>query len=76
MYGLMGDPKYLTSIFIRSGFTHFSPQSSCNTNSEQNMTSIEQKKVLNQNNVFESIYAAIEKGVNRAQTIVYNKCTR
>lgn len=23
MYGLMGDPKYLTSIFLRSNFTQF-----------------------------------------------------
>ena len=28
MYGLMGDPKYLTSIFLRSNFAQFMPQGS------------------------------------------------
>ena len=66
MYGLMGDPKYLTSIFIRSGFTHFLPHSSCNANSEANISSLPDNKTINAKNVIDSLYQN-EKGVVRTQ---------
>lgn len=35
MYGLMGDPQYLTSMFIRTNIANFIPSSNSNSSSNQ-----------------------------------------
>lgn len=57
MYGLMGDPKYLTSIFLRSNFVQFMPRSE-NSDNNQSM-----KQSCDSNN--KSIFSHNSKIQNR-----------
>lgn len=62
MYGLMGDPKYLTSIFLRSNFVQFMPTSEAS----DNMVNQSMKQSCDSNN--KSIFSQNSKLQHRQTT--------